>query len=136
MGRKYSLEEILPLLEDRETVTLDGVAVKTNTQRLRCFKHKGTQCFTCALEASFFVLEQPLGAARPHLNLYALSPSGQEILMTHDHIVALADGGSNRLDNAQTLCQPCNQAKGSEAERRHREAQKAAAAQKRKEKKG
>lgn len=35
--------------------------------------------------------------------------------LTLDHIVSLADGGSNRDDNLQTLCLPCNQAKGTHA---------------------
>lgn len=32
--------------------------------------------------------------------------------LTVDHVVALANGGSNNLDNLQPLCAPCNSRKG------------------------
>lgn len=32
--------------------------------------------------------------------------------LTIDHIVSLARGGSDEIDNLQTLCSPCNRRKG------------------------
>lgn len=44
-----------------------------------------------------------------HLEGYKISQSLWEM----DHVVALADGGGNGLDNLQTLCQPCHRGKTS-----------------------
>jgi HNH endonuclease len=32
--------------------------------------------------------------------------------LTVDHVVAVANGGTDDMDNLQTLCQPCNSSKG------------------------
>jgi 5-methylcytosine-specific restriction endonuclease McrA len=138
LGRKYGLDEILPLLDPNRgsrAASIDGYTVKVSTLRLCCFKRHGWFCAGCGIVAAYFTLEQPLGANQPHLQLYALDNNEQEVLMTHDHIIALADGGSNSLENAQTMCRPCNVAKDSESARRTREAQKAAAKKLREEKK-
>lgn len=37
---------------------------------------------------------------------------GSQHELTPDHIVPLAEGGSNEIDNLQTLCGPCNSSKG------------------------
>jgi hypothetical protein len=58
-------------------------------------------------------MERDSGSPTYHLNLYALDSDGREILMTHDHILARADGGKNHLSNTQTMCAPCNFKKGS-----------------------
>lgn len=54
--------------------------------RLRIFKRDGHKCKKC-------------GAAHP---------------LTVDHVIPVAEGGSNRDNNLQTLCRPCNQAKAAE----------------------
>ena len=37
---------------------------------------------------------------------------GSHVALTVDHIVPVARGGSDDLDNLQTMCQPCNSRKG------------------------
>ena len=41
-----------------------------------------------------------------------LDENGNEVLMTKDHIWAKANGGKSNLANYQTMCHPCNHAKG------------------------
>ena len=46
-----------------------------------------------------------------HFDLYGIGDNGYEILMTIDHIKAKSKGGINHIDNYQTLCTICNEAK-------------------------
>lgn len=49
----------------------------------------------------------------PHLNLFSRQSDGRMILMTKDHIMPKARGGSDSLSNLQTMCEHCNCRKGS-----------------------
>lgn len=91
--------------------TLLGHAINLRSIRLQCFKEKGLKCARCGIEGCMFAVERFFATAHPHVNLYAMK-NGEEVLMTHDHIRPRALGGPNTLDNAQTLCQPCNTSKG------------------------
>ena len=88
-----------------------GISVKVCSLRLQCFAIRGIICSKCGLAGSFFALEKPHGHVAPHLNLYAVK-DGKEILMTFDHIICKAAGGPNIIENAQTMCSPCNHSKG------------------------
>lgn len=91
-----------------------GHSVLLVSIRLQCFKVKGLRCAACGLEGTHFALESTNKGERPHVNLYATRPSdGEEILMTRDHVMPSSLGGPNELYNSQTLCMPCNCAKGS-----------------------
>ena len=43
-----------------------------------------------------------------HFNLYAINDSGDEVLMTKDHIIPKSKGGKNHLSNYQPMCCYCN----------------------------
>ena len=51
-----------------------------------------------------------------HLNLYAVDNNGDEILMTKDHILPHSKGGADDINNYQTMCKLCNEAKGNKLE--------------------
>ena len=46
----------------------------------------------------------------PYFNLYAID-NGHEVLMTKDHIIPIAQGGSDDYENYQTMCAICNNIK-------------------------
>lgn len=108
----YPVDDILPLITEGGTATLDGETVKVGTLRMMTFKTKGLVCVGCGAVGSLFAMEKDRKAPCYHLNLYAIV-DGREVLMTHDHILARADGGKEHLSNTQTMCAPCNVRKGS-----------------------
>lgn len=113
---QYSWERILPLIgttDYRTRIDLDGDPVKVSTLRLKTFKVQNAVCQHCGIKGSYFVKERRNPSEPYHLNLYALTDGGKEVLMTHDHIVPLAKGGAEfDSRNVQVLCFPCNGLKG------------------------
>jgi hypothetical protein len=104
-----SLEEGFKAIASNERyVIIDGHRVKVNSMRLRSFLQNGVKCAYegCPYEASFFAVErcttQP--QANFHLNLWGIANDGEEVLFTHDHIIARGLGGSDNLENTQTMC--------------------------------
>jgi hypothetical protein len=89
----------------------------------------GTVCHACGLEATHFELNRDIGGeARNspyHLNLWGVNANGHPVLFTHDHKLARSLGGKDNLTNTETMCGPCNWAKGkaeqAEAARRKKE---------------
>jgi len=133
--KKYSIQEVLSIIEyksddikylnDPSKVAFrpldwvkrrrlfDGHEVKLTSSRLRTFALKGTVCVACGIAGSYFVKEKNCLSDNYHLNLYAPS-NGQEVLMTKDHILPKSLGGANHIDNYQTMCVKCNNAKGND----------------------
>lgn len=113
----FTVDEILPLIRrpDRDHgifTELAGFTVKRSAQRLLVFKEIGLSCATCGITGAFFALERVKGTDdRPHLNLYARDEKRRDVLMTRDHIVPLSKGGTDRLENEQPMCKPCNETK-------------------------
>lgn len=87
---------------------------KANSYRYEVFR-QSCICVTCGLVGSMFVLERHSSQpdSNPHFNLYGIRDN-KFVLMTKDHINPKFNGGRDRLDNFQTMCQPCNTEKGSE----------------------
>lgn len=129
-----SLDEVIPEImakwdmprPDRFTL-ISGHSIGISSLRMKTFcraAYKGKlACVSCGLEGRFFGVEtfSRGNQTMPHANLYGVK-DGEEILFTHDHILARALGGSDDLDNSQVMCSPCNShksiAEGQEARQR------------------
>lgn len=108
-----AVKDVLFETEDKKAmVVINGDKIKGNSQRFQTFFTKGLKCACCGIEGKYFGKEKDFDAARYHLNLYALDESGNEVLMTKDHIVPRSKGGASELYNYQTMCVKCNIAKG------------------------
>jgi len=99
--------------EAGQTREYDGQRVNMASLRLQAFARDGGKCVACGLQGAYFAVERHERDHSCHLNLYAVK-DGVEVLMTKDHIHPRALGGKDHPDNLQTMCQPCNQAKGSQ----------------------
>lgn len=117
----FSIEEVRKKVMpyntgEKGTIIIDfyGDPIKTNSQRYTVFFKKGMKCVKCGIEGKYFAKEkEPTQLSNKyHLNLYALDENGKEVLMTKDHIIPKSKGGSNKLDNFQTMCCRCNEKKG------------------------
>lgn len=113
----YSLEYVFSKVifdkkKNESEVDFDGDRIYMNSQRYQTFKKYGVKCIKCGIEGKFFAKERHYSNSRYHLNLYAVNEFGHEILMTKDHIIPLAKGGKDQLDNLQPMCVKCNNKKG------------------------
>jgi 5-methylcytosine-specific restriction endonuclease McrA len=69
------------------------------------------------MEGNYFALERLKKQSDSwHFNLYGINSHGHEILMTVDHIIPVSKGGSDVIENLQTMCFPCNRKKGNNFE--------------------
>ena len=117
--KTYSIEEVLSLVPEydgivkRRKIDFDGDEIYIDSLRYFTFKKDNCTCTSCGLKGSFFAKEKFPSDKRYHLNLYAIDKDGNEVLMTKDHHIPVAKGGSNHLSNLYTMCAPCNHKKGS-----------------------
>lgn len=93
-------------------VEFSGQQVKLASLRLRTFAIHGIECVDCGVKASFFAMERHKIDENYHLNLWAVRENGEQVLMTHDHILARSLGGADNISNTQTMCMDCNFEKG------------------------
>lgn len=120
----YSIEYVHSKVKDvlfekdkrNAKVDFDGDLIKGNSQRYQTFFIKGCKCSDCGIEGQYFAKERHLQDKSYHLNLYAVDDNGDEILMTKDHILPRSKGGIDDISNYQTMCKPCNEAKGNKLE--------------------
>lgn len=114
----FSFEEVFDKLvpvEQKENFfrRFDGERVSMNNAKYHVFK-KNRRCVCCGLEGKFLALEQCRCKDEEslyHFNMYGFV-NGREILFTKDHILPKSKGGTNTLDNYQTMCVQCNAEKG------------------------
>ena len=112
---EFNLDEVFPYVTEHESkrdfiVGETTHTVKMNSDRYFVFK-SNPQCVSCGLAGSKMILDLNPGDQSPHFNLYAIE-DGRYVLMTKDHILAKACGGSDELNNFQTCCAICNNLKG------------------------
>lgn len=99
------------VLHARGKITAHGARVSTSGLRMTTFRNSGPDpaCSCCGLKASYFAVERHKGSSGGyHLNLWGVAIQGNEVLFTHDHTLARALGGANKLHNTSTMCSPCN----------------------------
>jgi len=112
--------------------------VRASSSRLECLR-RNQECVRCLRKGNLWVLEMSVqrastvavncfiedcpwcalkhtktrvGTETPHLNLYHHGKNGSLLLMTQDHIFPKHAGGSNDIENLQTMCRECNSYKG------------------------
>lgn len=113
-ARKKTKDPLLLATWEREYA---GYKVWITSLRYQVFAAKGLRCAHCGIEGRYFALERDLGSkGRCHLNLYALNLSGEEVLLTKDHILLKSQGGADRLENLQPMCVRCNKEKADRLE--------------------
>lgn len=114
----YPLEVVFDALVDvnaqKDFIMLwEGEPVSMNNPKYHTFK-KNNCCVCCGLEGKYLALEQCRYKDEEslfHFNMYGIR-DGKEVLFTKDHIIPKSKGGSNSLDNYQTMCVRCNAEKG------------------------
>lgn len=98
--------------ERDKRISFDGEQIKLSSLRLRTFATHGIECVDCGVKAVFFAMERHHMDVKYHINLWAVRDNGQQVLMTHDHILARSLGGADNIANTQTMCMDCNFEKG------------------------
>jgi hypothetical protein len=114
-----SLEEVFPHIEKhfydfgKRKVQIREFYVNVQSLRLKTFFRSGVQCPCCTNKGSFFAVERSYGSLGGyHINLYGVDAENNEVLFTHDHIIARGLGGEDNIGNSRTMCGPCNWEKG------------------------
>jgi hypothetical protein len=113
------LHDVFPHIKEnfnnfgKRKVNINGFNVNVQSLRLRTFYKQGVTCPCCSLTAQYFAVERSKGnSGGYHLNLYGLNNQNEEVIFTHDHIIARALGGADDITNSITMCGPCNWNKG------------------------
>lgn len=102
--------------EDKpKVINFAGRPVFMGSKRYLNFKAHGLTCVKCGLQGEYFALEKSCAQKtnKYHFNLYGTDPeTGEEVMLTKDHIKPRAKGGTDTLDNFQVMCSRCNAEKG------------------------
>jgi 5-methylcytosine-specific restriction endonuclease McrA len=112
---EFDLDDVMPYVTESESkrdyhVGDKTYTVKMNSDRYFVFKNNN-RCVACGLEGTKMILDMNPGDHSPHFNLYAIE-DGRYVLMTKDHVLAKACGGTDELSNYATCCAICNNLKG------------------------
>lgn len=107
IGEKY-LTGNLATEKNKYDMVVDGFNVRPLSLRYKTFYQKGIKCVCCGKEGTHFKLCGNENTNRRHFNLYA----DDGTLITKDHTIPKSRGGRDVVSNMQTMCEPCNKAKG------------------------
>jgi 5-methylcytosine-specific restriction endonuclease McrA len=131
---KLDFDLTLESIKSKKSVALKAqhgiIKANTSSKRLEVFS-KNLKCITCCRVGNIFLVQshkiRNIESCRfcvyhkhmekshldnPHINMYHVEPNGSLMLMTKDHIVPSSKGGSDHIDNLQTMCSKCNSKKG------------------------
>ncbi len=106
---EYVLQQVRPK-EKRprkyQKIRVGPTSVNNHSIRLQTFK-RSTTCVACGIKGELFSLERN-GNPGYHFNMYGRNQYKDLVLMTKDHIIPKSKGGSDNLENMQTMCTKCN----------------------------
>jgi 5-methylcytosine-specific restriction endonuclease McrA len=140
---EFQVDQIVPLLGTGKPkqyfdTKVGQFGVRMSSNRLECLR-RNQMCVRCGVVGTLFRLEsvvrlpntghgcyiqecpwcslhhKPMPEVEtPHFNLYHVAADGKLIMLTQDHILPKSRGGSDDLENLQTMCETCNHNKGSQ----------------------
>lgn len=101
-----------------KTIIFEGKEITIKSKRYACYARNGVTCVRCGIVGAFFAIEKHNGqeTEKFHLNLYGLTNSNKEVLMTVDHVIPRSRGGEDKVSNLQPMCTFCNCLKGNRLE--------------------
>lgn len=112
--KTYSVDEIFDFMSKNpdELFYVDEAGNRCKLRRAKVFHIYGTKCANpnCKTTGTFFALEKwPVGDI--HFELYGIDETGDEVLMTVDHVQPKSKGGLDHISNYQPMCKVCNEIK-------------------------
>ena len=111
------VDQVMKAIAEGKPFEYEGVECSTAGNRLLTYRTYGVKCCVlgCIMYGQYFAVEKAINDvhAKYHLNLYS-NQNGQEVMMTSDHKFPKSRGGSNRIENRQTMCYKHNSEKGNQ----------------------